>query len=246
MFSVAVCDDEERVCEQIKELIVSYGKKQGLSLHVDKYDSGESLCLAFEGQYDIVILDIEMKKMNGLELAGRLRQMSGEVVIIFSTSHRQYALDSYEVEASGYMIKPVTDKKLEKELNKAFMRVREHKTDFTIRFNGEVRMISLSQLLYVEVYRHKLIYHLPDGTELRGSGSLRDVKKEDKKNCLVQTHKSFLVNMMWIEGYRQKDNLVFVKGKSEGIPISRYRFTEFVDIYMEYCRRKLTGRGEEL
>lgn len=244
MFTVAICDDEKRVCEKIKEFVYEYGKRQGLTLHIDEYGGGESLCLAFDGQYDIVILDIEMPDMNGLSLAEQLRKKDKDVVIIFSTSHRQYALDSYEVEASGYMVKPITAEKVEKELEKAFLRVKEHQSDITVKFDGEVRMISMSNLLYAEVYRHKLIYHMVDGSSLRGTGSLREVKKEDKRNCFVQTHKSFLVNMMWIEGYRQKDNLVFLKGKEEGVPVSRYRFEEFIDTYMEYCRRKLAVKGE--
>lgn len=69
---------------------------------------------------------------------------------------------------------------------------------------------------------------------------MKEVKKQDAKDLLVQTHKSFLVNLMWITSYQSSPHLVFVKGREDGVPISKYRYDEFVETYMEYYRRKLT------
>ena len=183
--------------------------------------------------------------IDGVHLAENIRKTDEEVVIIFSTSHRQYALDGYRVEASGYIVKPFSEETVGRELEKAFRRIRESSYDLTVSFNGEVTMIAMSQLLYVEVYRHKLIYHLADGRKLRGTGSLKEVKKQDAKDLLVQTHKSFLVNLMWITSYQSSPHLVFVKGREDGVPISKYRYDEFVETYMEYYRRKLTRLSEK-
>lgn len=154
-------------------------------------------------------------------------------------------MDGYRVEASGYIVKPFSEETVGRELEKAFRRIRESSYDLAVSFNGEVTMIAMSQLLYVEVYRHKLIYHLADGRKLRGTGSLKEVKKQDVKDLLVQTHKSFLVNLMWITSYQSSPHLVFVKGREGGVPISKYRYDEFVETYMEYYRRKLTRLSEK-
>ena len=75
--------------------------------------------------------------------------------------------------------------------------------------------------------------------------TLKEVKKQDAKDLLVQTHKSFLVNLMWITSYQSSPHLVFVKGREGGVPISKYRYDEFVETYMEYYRRKLTRLSEK-
>lgn len=160
MFHIAVCDDEKKYCEEMQQKIYQYAEKNNCEICVDCYYNGEALWLAYEKQYDILILDVEMTGIDGVHLAENIRKTDEEVVIIFSTSHRQYALDGYRVEASGYIVKPFSEETVGRELEKAFRRIRESSYDLAVSFNGEVTMIAMSQLLYVEVYRHKLIYHL--------------------------------------------------------------------------------------
>ena len=85
MFHIAICDDEKKYCEEMQQKINQYAEKNNCEICVDCYYNGEALWLAYEKQYDILILDVEMTGIDGVHLAENIRKTDEEVVIIFST-----------------------------------------------------------------------------------------------------------------------------------------------------------------
>lgn len=114
---IAVCDDDETAVSFLRELIESY-PKQGFC--VDGYSSGEEL-LGAGCIYDMIFLDIDMKGIDGIETARRIRAHDRKVKIVYVTSYKEYAGRAFSVHAFGYLLKPVKQEKVWKQVEDAML-----------------------------------------------------------------------------------------------------------------------------
>ena len=124
MMNIAVCDDDEKELENLHEMIDKWAKEQGKIVKVHEFSRGEVLCNAIlDGKrYDLFILDVLMPGMDGITLAKKLRisnYVADGAPILFLTSSRDYAVESYEVRAFHYLVKPVGYEKIGGVLNAA-------------------------------------------------------------------------------------------------------------------------------
>ena len=117
---IAVCDDSPIFLNKTKTYIETWSANTGHAVQIFTYDNGDALIEAHKDCHmDIIFLDIIMPLLNGMDTARELRQHDRAVQIIFLTSSPEFALESYEVRAQGYILKPVSQEKLTKELNEA-------------------------------------------------------------------------------------------------------------------------------
>ena len=115
---IAVCDDSPIFLNKTKTYIETWSANTGHAVQIFTYDNGDALIEAHKDCHmDIIFLDIIMPLLNGMDTARELRQHDRAVQIIFLTSSPEFALESYEVRAQGYILKPVSQEKLSKELN---------------------------------------------------------------------------------------------------------------------------------
>lgn len=107
MFQIAVCDDEKIFVERISEIVKAFFKEQKLECQVDEFYSGEEFVELKEevGKYDIVFLDMQMDKMNGIETAKYLRKYGEDTFLVFVTAYAEYAATGYQVQATWFVIK---------------------------------------------------------------------------------------------------------------------------------------------
>ena len=105
---IAVCDDEEEQLQSLSGLLAKWTGHSGLSLDMRTFPSAEAFLFAYEedSAYDILILDIEMKDISGMDLARRIRKEDKRVEILFITSHFEFISEGYEVDALHYLTKP--------------------------------------------------------------------------------------------------------------------------------------------
>ena len=110
MYRFAICDDAAADADYIKSLILEWNREAGHPLRIESYPSAEAFLFAYEDDdsVDVLFLDIEMKEMSGVELAGRLREMGAGLQIVFITGYMDYIEQGYDVEALHYLLKPVT------------------------------------------------------------------------------------------------------------------------------------------
>ena len=114
---IAVCDDDETAVSFLRELIESYPKQK---LNADGYSSGEDL-LRTGNIYDLIFLDIDMKGIDGIETARRIRIHDRKVKIVYVTSYKEYAGKAFSVHAFGYLLKPVKQEKIWKQIEDALL-----------------------------------------------------------------------------------------------------------------------------
>lgn len=114
-YRIAICEDGIYYKEELLAFLKAYESESGNSLLIESYSSGEEfLDLGKNKVYHIIILDVEMGKLTGVEVAREIRKQDETVPIIFATSHERYAIDAFDVSALGYLVKPVSYLKLKK------------------------------------------------------------------------------------------------------------------------------------
>lgn len=221
---IAIADDEKRYSDQLQGQLRRFGVENQIEIQLFSFPNGAELLENFRGGWDMVLLDVDMPTMNGLETARAIRQFDPEILIMFITNLAQYALSGYEVQAFDYMLKPVSYPALSMKLKLA-LRILQKNTDRSITLNqdGEIFRVPLSHLYYIEIYSHRLCYHTMErDIDINSTRTLSDLEEEFKQDGFVRCHKSILVNARYVDHI--KGCTLTVAGKD--VPISKNRRKE--------------------
>ncbi|MBQ1491514.1 MAG: response regulator transcription factor, partial [Blautia sp.] len=183
--------------------------------------------------YDILLLDIDMPGVSGMDTARQVRQSDPLVVIVFITNMAQYAIHGYEVEALDYIMKPVGFYDFSLKFQRAVRRAARRGEQKLVLNTGEGgAVVAVKDIFYVEVFGHYLLYHLKGDEAIRVRGSLSEQEPVLRGFHFARAHKSFLVNMEHITNYTPTE--VSVAGKS--VPLGRAYKKEMLSEYMAYLR----------
>lgn len=197
MVNIAVCDDEKYICDFLKKSVIDCLAKADIDGEVTVFDDGQPLAEAYESgkaRFDIILLDITMKKCDGLTAAKRIRNTDKDVMIIFITSSAEYVFSGYEVRAFRYILKP--------ELLHGFTRVfkecldeltKSNELRFTFQKSAETISLPVKDILYFESDRRKITVKYTGGEHCFYS-KLDAIEERLKKNDFVRCHQSYLVN----------------------------------------------------
>ena len=119
MITIAIVEDEEAYAKQLTEYIEKYQRESGKSIRVIRFSDGDEIVEKYTGEYDIILMDIQMKFMDGMSAAEAIRKQDTKVVIMFITNMTNYAIRGYEVDAMDYVLKPVSYFAFSKKLDRA-------------------------------------------------------------------------------------------------------------------------------
>lgn len=232
---IAICDDEKNVRELIGKKVRKVYPKTELIF----FESGEEI-LTFEDAIDILFLDIQMPRKNGMEIARELRKKEKNMLLIFVTALEEYVFQAFDVEAFHYLVKPIADKKFKEVLQKAVeqLSVRNKKENIPkenyvmISRKGLHTKVLLDTIVYAEVFNRKVVIHqLDSDIEYYGKMSeLEQVAGED----FFRTHRAYLINFKYVEKY-DASTVYLERGT---VLMAKQKFPEFVRRYMKYNRRK--------
>ena len=233
MLRIAACDDDEKERLRIAELLGRYREVKNAPLHFDVYRSGVGLLEAREQiPYDLLLLDILMPGLNGMDAAKEIRLTDGETKLIFLTSSPEFAVESYSVEAYSYLLKPVTSEKLFPLLDRLFSEQRQSEQVLTLMRPAGVMRIPFSKLSVLEVSNKKLRFHLQDGSVKEVNGALSELEETLlSREEFVKVHRSYLVNMSQIQSLSAGELTTYA---GQRVPVSRLLQTQVRDRYMNY------------
>ena len=236
---IAILDDEEAFREaaeeRIRSLMQQHFPQEGVA--VDAFASAEELLLGTETVvYDLVLLDICMEGMNGMEAAERIRARDSAVGILFVTSSERYLLDGYRVFADGYFLKPIEaqgEGVLLAALTRVFDRVVGRAKTLVVREKQHVHTIPFSKIQYVDLLDgHVHIVTQNQELALPKTMSYRDVQEELLTDArFVECYSKVTVNFDWIE---EMENEHFRLQDGKRVPISRRSRTQTRARYMTY------------
>ena len=242
-FEMAICDDEDFYIEDICGYLKAYMSEEEVELNVSKYHSGIELLDAIQNnqkKYDLIFLDVDMPMLTGMETASKIRETDKDVILCFITSHRQYSFDAFQVNASGYLEKPVSYITLRNMLNKCIQEIRYLKdkkmaedTYLQISCGKEPIILFVKKVIYIEKQRNKCILHTTDG-EITCYETLANLYEKLNHETFFYIHQGYIVNFNHILEVGAKN--VFVTGPIE-VPISRKYYKAIRERHMDKIYR---------
>lgn len=232
MLKIAICEDEVKQQEILEQYIDKILTEITKDYEILTFTSGEELLENYPENVDIFLLDIKMDKLNGMEIAKKIREIDKkEVEIIFTTSLVKYIQDGYEVRAYRYLLKPIKFDDLKKHLTSCIKEINEKKENYiVIKGKNDVYKINISHITYVEIQNKDMTIHTID-KDYNIKMSIDKIEKELSRYNFFRCHKSFLVNISYIENIKQY--IAILENKDE-VPISRYRFKETKVRFLSY------------
>ena len=194
-YQIAVCDDEADQAQKLTALVKAWAEKRGVFASVQLFPSAEAFLFETGGEkrFDILLLDVEMRGVSGIELAKRIRRNDKRAEIIFVTAHAEFIGEGYEVDALHYLIKPVGEEKLSAVLDRATQRLAEDAPSIVIACEGEVIKLPERDILYIESFAHYLSIHTHGG-EYRIKDRISSFEKKLSAR-FFRIHRSYIVSL---------------------------------------------------
>ena len=231
---IAICDDS---MQYRNEILSNINKNISISEEIvySQYSSAEDLIRAYSDgkRYDIVFLDVEMKKINGVNAGIKIRNYDTKVIIIFVSSYPKYAIPAYDCEAFYFMVKPIEPDKFTKIINKAIEKYKMLHQYYIIKNKGEVLKLPINDILYVEIYRKHLIFHT-QSNKCETIGTIKDALTTLSPYGFCQVHQGYLVNMNHIKAFDKYDIII---DNGERVMISVRKRAEVLRMYANYLER---------
>lgn len=230
---IAVCDDSLEELSRISSLLEDYRRERDSSITYEAFHSAlELLEMMKERRFDILLLDILMPGLSGMDAAKEIRLTDHDIPIIFLTSSREFAVESYRVGAEDYIIKPARKDEVFPALDKQRTRFSQEEAFLTLRTGSGIMKLLFSQIVYVEVTNRTIQFILVNGEVREAYGYLSDY--EDKllsDPCFFKPHRSYLINLRYITELDKK-GLATTVGKT--VPVARDAFVKVKAAYMKF------------
>ena len=181
MIKIAIVEDEAMYAKQLEEFLHQYEAENHEAFDITIYSDGDQIVNKYKSQFDIILMDVEMKFMDGMSAAEEIRKMDSEVVIIFITNMAQYAIRGYAVDALDYVLKPVSYFAFSQRLNRAIERMKKREAKvIMVNIKGGMVRINIANIYYIESQGHTLILHTILGDyETTGKMKEMDEKLQD-------------------------------------------------------------------
>lgn len=230
---IAVCDDSSLNLERICALLDAYRQERGETVSCKTFLSGAELCSVMRaGEYDALLLDVLMPGMNGMDAAREIRSCDGDVKIFFLTSSPEFALESYAVKASDYLLKPVSRERLFEVLDAIRASDAHAPEGLCVRTHSGVMRIPYARLGYVDVSQKKLHFHLVDGSVREIPAPLSELESRLlARPEFYKVHRSYIVNFDQISELTSGELITY---RGERVPISRLLYPSVKRAYMEH------------
>lgn len=236
MFRIAICEDEKVVLDFESSLVKAWADEKGCPLQLDSYISSEQFLFESEDKepYDLLIFDIQMKNMNGMDLAKKLRERGCDSVIIFVTGVPDYAIEGYEVGAIRYILKPVKEAVLKELLDNVWSERQKKAEDYFVLGQGaDLEKISFEKIIYIEARGHYVFLKGSDFEREWKAGFTETSGAFDGKGffCL---RRGLMVNLAHVQRITRTDCIL---DDGESLPVARGAYKELNEAFIAFFKK---------
>lgn len=234
MFYIAVCDDNQRDLSVVVHYLKSL-RKHNFQLEIVPFTNGLDLLQYYKKgkRFDLLILDMLMEPINGIEVAKHIRNYDADVPIMIVTATVEFALDGYKVNAYRYILKPIDGEHFRKEVRDVLLkRAKEQSQYYKFTNENGLHKILLADIFYFEsnvrtitIFKEKGCFAYTD--------KISDVELALQGQPFVRVHKSFIVNMKHISNIF-KDVITMDNG--DEVPLSRFKSKDVRELFLEYMK----------
>lgn len=231
-YNIAIIDDELIQREYLFAILKSW--KSSNDFNIKMFNNAEAFLFDYENNkdFDILLLDIEMEKLNGIELAKKIRKDNERVQIIFITGFIDYISLGYDVSALHYLIKPVSNDKLYQVLDKAINILSKKEANIIIKVDGQNIIIKLNDIMYIESLGHYISINTINKEEFIIKNGINKFKNELNSSFIIP-HRSYIVNLKYIK-IITKNSIILDNNKE--IPIAKNNFEQLNKAFIKYYK----------
>ncbi len=232
-FHIAICDDEQGQIEYLKRTVQKWAAKREYCCDISAFSRAEAFLFEYSENdaYDILLLDIEMGKMNGVELARAVREKNRHIQIVFITGYPDFMAEGFEVSALHYLLKPVGEEKLFSVLDRAVQNLGDTPRYVTLPVGKGMRRIAEREIRYAESDGHYILLHIKEET-LRMRMTIPELEKE-LGDAFFRSSRSFVVGFFYVA--RITKSSVFLDDGTE-LPLGRGLYQTIYQKWMEYFK----------
>ena len=215
--NIFLCDDNASEREYIKRLVLDWSNQSGAGVSIREYPSAEALLFSYSDcPPDILLLDIEMPGLSGVELAKRLRQNGNRLLqIVFITAYSDYIAEGYDVAALHYLLKPVDRDKLFSVLSRAVEKISDDGKKLVLELPDETALVPICDIKYIEVIKNYVTVHAERDYTLKMP--LKEIER-DLDGRFLRVGRSYTVNLYFITRVTRSE--IFLKGGGT-VPLPR-------------------------
>lgn len=237
MLKIAICDDTLRYRQEMEANVKAWAQDRSLEVDVTVFDHGDALLAACHAhQPDIILLDIMMPLLNGMDTAREIRKLNTVVKIVFFTSAPEFAVESYDVKASGYLLKPLQVDKFRQVMTDCAADMEEEPDHLITRTSHGYQKVHLHRIDCIEAQNKKVLIHLDDHSHLEALETFSHFTETlavDKG--FFKCHRSYMVYMPNIDQFTTTEILT---KSGIAIPIARGCSKDFKDAYFHHMFEK--------
>lgn len=237
MIKIVLCEDQIQHQKTVEKFLQEILGENNVEYDLKIYISGEDLLENYPKNIDIFILDIQMEKINGMNVARKIREIDkNKPEIIFTTSLIEYIQEGYEVRAYRYLLKPIIYDDLKKHILSCINEVINKRDKFIIVENkSESYKINIEDIMYIEIQRKDMSIHT-ENKIYETKMTMDKIEKELSNHNFYRCHKSFLVNIDYVDNVKQ---YVAILENKEEVLVSRHRFKDFKSKFLNSLGEKL-------
>ncbi|MCM1122653.1 MAG: LytTR family DNA-binding domain-containing protein [Eubacterium sp.] len=239
MLKIAIIEDEQIHKELLADYLRTWGKEHKTPISIQGFPSAESFLFAWAetNDFDILFVDIQMREMNGVEMARKVRAQNEEIAIVFTTGITDYMESGYEVEALHYLLKPINMDKVGQCMDKVLRR--SHKEPYLLLHGREETIrIPVDKITYAEARGHGCILEtytkMGEGTQIEITESISELEKQLNQHGFIRCHRSYLCRIGSIHQIGRTD---ITLDSGSVIPVSRRMYAELNRKFIEYFRK---------
>ena len=216
--SLLICDDLVEERGFLRKLVQSYEQRFGPEFHIETAGSGrELLALWKPRRWDLVLLDIYMPELSGIDTARQLRERDRDCGLIFVTTSREHGMESYDLRVSDYLTKPIVQEDLDRALQWFLQKHRNDLRELVFRSEWDNCAVRLRDIRYAEVLSHNMVVHTVRG-DIATRKSMKELARElAAEEGFFHCHQSFLVNLAYVAGIGRH---CYLMDRGEEVPIS--------------------------
>ena len=217
-YKIAICDDSQADTEYLTTLVKEWAKDR--TAIIKTFPSAEAFLFNYaeEKDFDILLLDIEMGKMDGVTMAKVIRQDNESVQIVFITGYSEYIADGYDVAALHYLIKPVKTEQLLSVLDRAAERLKKNEKELLLKTADETVVMPVREIRYLDVQQNYVTVH--GKTDVTVKRTLGEFEKELDER-FFRLGRSYIVNLTCVRRI-SKTEVILTDGSAIPLPRGQY------------------------
>jgi len=230
MYHVAIVEDEVSFATQLQEYLKQYEEENDVRFKISVFGDGAEILEGYQPLYDIILLDIEMPKVNGMKAAEEIRSLDADVTLMFITNMANYAIRGYEVGALDFVMKPINYYTFAMKMTRVLKRTKQKaQQDILLTLPDGVKKLNVQQIYYVEVQNRMLYYHTDEGVFIM-RGTMQSVEQMLAPYAFAKCNHWYIVNLKHVS--EVKKNTAVVAGNE--LEVSRRNRTAFLKALTDY------------